>query len=190
MEQDFINELQELSNLETAGETLDDTQQSRLSVLKALDEAEKTADKKSKDLESALAQKEHFRTKFEESQKITKKEETKTELQQGLSTLDIISLTKADINEEDIPEVLEYAKFKKITVQEALKSGVIKSLLAEKIEQRNTADATNVKTARKAVSKVSGEELLDKAKKGEMPDDPSDIIKAQIAKAKEANKRN
>lgn len=68
MDTKIQNELQELQNLETAG-TLDDSQQSRLIVLKQLDEAEKTAQQKSKDLESALAQKEHFRTKLEDTEK-------------------------------------------------------------------------------------------------------------------------
>lgn len=68
MDKNIQKELQELQNLETAG-SIDEVQQSRLSVLKMVDEAEKTADKKSKDLESALAQKDHFRTKLEETEK-------------------------------------------------------------------------------------------------------------------------
>lgn len=68
MDEQIQKELQELQNLENSG-SLDDTQQSRLTVLNMLNEAEKTAQQKSKDLESALAQKEHFRTKLEEQLK-------------------------------------------------------------------------------------------------------------------------
>lgn len=68
MDENIQKELQDLTQLETAG-TIEEAQQSRLSVLKMVDEAEKTAEKKSKDLESALAQKEHFRTKAEELEK-------------------------------------------------------------------------------------------------------------------------
>lgn len=67
-------ELQDLANLEGAG-TLDDIQKSRLEVLRVAEQAEKTAseakaelEKKSKDLESSLAQKDHFRTKFEKEE--------------------------------------------------------------------------------------------------------------------------
>jgi hypothetical protein len=64
-------ELQELENLEAAG-ALEDSQKERLEDLKALKVlSEKTADfdKKSKDLDSALAQKDHFREKFEKAEK-------------------------------------------------------------------------------------------------------------------------
>lgn len=68
MEDNFQTELQDLQKLVDSGETLDDSQQSRLTILNKWNEAEKTAMQKSKDLESALAQKEHFRTKFEEAE--------------------------------------------------------------------------------------------------------------------------
>jgi hypothetical protein len=63
-------ELQELTNLEAAG-TLEESQKDRLEELKTFKGlAEKTADldKKSKDLESALAQKDHFREKFDKAE--------------------------------------------------------------------------------------------------------------------------
>lgn len=72
MEKEIQEELQELKNLETAG-TLDDAQTARLKILNSLSEAEKTAQQKSKDLESALAQKEHFRTKSEKEEADKKK---------------------------------------------------------------------------------------------------------------------
>jgi len=88
MEEKIQNEFQELQNLETAG-TIDDAQQSRLSALKMVDEAEKTAIQKSKDLESALAQKEHFRTKSEELEKRHAEEIEKVKKDTSKATLDV-----------------------------------------------------------------------------------------------------
>jgi hypothetical protein len=88
MDEQIQKELQELTNLETAG-GIDDIQQSRLTVLKMLDEAEKTAIQKSKDLESALAQKEHFRTKSEELEKKHAEEIVKIKKDTSKATLDV-----------------------------------------------------------------------------------------------------
>src|SRR3990167_2004923 len=60
-------ELQELTNLEGAG-TLEEAQKPRLADLKLIEQVEQTNEKTKKDLESALAQKDHFRTKFEKEE--------------------------------------------------------------------------------------------------------------------------
>jgi hypothetical protein len=89
----------------------------------------------------------------------------------GISSKDTIALINAKVHEDDVDEVIEYSKFKKISIAEALKSGVIKASLSEKEELRNTANATNTGKTRSGSSKVSGENLLDKARKtGEVPD--------------------
>lgn len=69
-------ELLELQNLESAG-TLEDDQKPRLELLTSFEQAEKTALEKSKDLESALAQKEHFREKHEKEEAARKALEDK-----------------------------------------------------------------------------------------------------------------
>ena len=92
-----------------------------------------------------------------------------------LSTRDAITLMKANVPEEDIDEVVEYAKFKKLPLSDALKDSVVKSILADKAEMRRTAEASNTGSARRGSSKVSNESLLEKASKGEMPDSQEDI---------------
>lgn len=112
-----------------------------------------------------LAKKHGFKTKVEEPQE-----------RQDLTTKDIIVLSKANIHEEDIDEVLEYAKFKKISVADALKSSVIKASIAEKAEFRRTSEATNSGKTRSGAQKVSGEALIAKAQKtGELPDSDEGI---------------
>ena len=96
---------------------------------------------------------------------------------QNMSTRDYIALVNAKINEEDIQEVEDYAKYKGISIADALKVGVVKSLLAEKEEMRKTAQATNVSNARRSSAQVSPETILAKARKGDVPDGEDEIEK-------------
>ena len=93
----------------------------------------------------------------------------------GLSTLDIIAISKANIDTEDVEEVVEYARFKGISVVEALKSNVIQTTLAQKEEMRKTAQATSTGQTRRGSSQISDEKLLSDAKKGILPDSDADI---------------
>lgn len=92
-----------------------------------------------------------------------------------LSTKDIYALMEAKVPEEDIQDVQEYAQLKKISVAEALKSSVVKTILADKTEQRNTALAANVGTSKRGSGKTSPDILLAKARKGELPTSDDDI---------------
>jgi len=103
--------------------------------------------------------------------------------QLNLSALDTIALMKANIeDEEDINEVIEYARFKKIPISQALKSTVIRASLEEKAEQRKSALAMATKTNRSSVQKPTEEILISKAQKGEMPDSEDDIAKLYRAR--------
>lgn len=92
-----------------------------------------------------------------------------------LGTKDLYALMEAKVPQEDIDEVVEYAAFKKISVAEALKSSVIKTSLAEKAEQRTTAEAANVGASKRGTGKVPDDVLLAKAAKGELPENDADI---------------
>ena len=95
----------------------------------------------------------------------------------ALSAKDILAVSKAGIEPEDLDEVIEYASFKKIPLHEALKSTVIKATLAEKNEQRKSADATNTGSARRGSSVITDEQLLADAKKGNLPDSDADLAR-------------
>ena len=84
---------------------------------------------------------------------------------------------EAKVPESDIEEVQEYANLKKISVSEALKSNVVKTILSDKAEQRNTANAANVGSSKRGSGKITDEALADKASKGEMPDSPEEIAR-------------
>jgi hypothetical protein len=109
----------------------------------------------------------------------TPKNEPKAEAKGDLSQKDLIVLIKADVTEEeDIQEVVDFAKLKNISVAEALKSSVIRTVLSEKKEERQTAEVTATGNKRGGTTAASGKDLLRKAEsKGELPDTDEGIDK-------------
>lgn len=94
------------------------------------------------------------------------------EAKDGLSTKDTMALVNAKIHEDDIQEVLDYAKFKGISVSEALKNDVVRTTLKTREEQRQTAAATHTgKGGRPGSAAPSGKKLLEEAQSsGNLPD--------------------
>lgn len=123
-------------------------------------ETPETVDERDERIARLEKEKAELESKNKQLYERTKKKEA--EKVDGLSSMDVLALSKADIAQEDIEEVLEYAKFKKIPVAEALKSQTIKTILNERNEERKTALATQTRGGARGTSKVSGEELLSK----------------------------
>jgi hypothetical protein len=101
------------------------------------------------------------------------------------SVLDAMALLKANIQEEDFEDVNKFAKGMGLTIAQALKNVGLKAILAEKEETRTTANVSNVNNVKRGVQKVSGETLLARAKKGDMPESDDDIralVKASMKK--------
>jgi hypothetical protein len=110
------------------------------------------------------------------------KEEVKTD--SSLSNTDLYALIKNNVEEEDISEVVDYAKLKKVSVQDALKSNFIKTYLKERAEERNVATASNTGTAKRSSAKTPDDVLLKNLQnKGELPeseDDMKRLIEAEL----------
>ena len=124
----------------------------------------------------------NYKIRAEKAEKVVKT--SKPEVQPTLSTKDAMALLEAKIHEDDIDEVENWAKYKKITVSQALKSDELKAILDVRDEKRGTARATNVGTARHSPSKMTDEALLDRAKnRREIPESDEDmgrLVKAVI----------
>ncbi len=95
----------------------------------------------------------------------------------SLSTKDILALSKAQIEDEDLDEVLDYAAYKKLPIHEALKSSVLKATLAEKAELRKSAQAVNTGATRRAGNTVTDDRIMADARKGLLPDSAEDIAR-------------
>lgn len=102
-----------------------------------------------------------------------------------LTTFDMLALQKANIEtEEDLDEVTRWADYNKITVADALKSTILKTVLSEKAEQRKSAMAVNTGIGRRASGgTISDERLLADARKGILPDG-DDISRLAVLRLK------
>lgn len=132
-------------------------------------------------LSKTIAQKIKHRTEAEELRKksasVTTDDSKKNDT--GLSIKDWKALQ--DVHDDDVEEIVEYAKFKKISVADAKKSGVIQTLLKDKEEQRKVASASNTGTARRSSVKISDEEIVNQMEKGQVPEDPEALARARWA---------
>jgi hypothetical protein len=120
----------------------------------------------------------NYKIRAERAEKLAKqlKSQTKTETNSSdLSTKDLYALIDAKVPESDIDEVREYAQLKKISIAEALKSTVVKSILSDNAEKRKSAEVSSTGSSKRSSGKISDAVLLEKAMKGELPDSQEDM---------------
>lgn len=91
------------------------------------------------------------------------------------SIKDTMALQKANVAEEDIDDVTEYAAFKKVSVAEALKSPILQATLKQKSEERQSAEATATGAKRTGNTRIPEAQLLENANKGVMPETSEDF---------------
>ena len=132
------------------------------------------------------AQKDHWKKKAtevkEEKPKLSDDSGKKEEI--GMTPKDTLALIEAKVSVEDYDEVVRVAKILGKPVMDALKDNTLKSILRERVEERLTANASQVKSPRSS-SKPAGEVLLDRASKGELPEKDEDITNLAEARMAE-----
>jgi chromatin segregation and condensation protein Rec8/ScpA/Scc1 (kleisin family) len=157
-----------------------------------VNEEETTLDEEEETIESLHAKLDEERAAREKAEKIAEDRKVRAEMAEKeakkaskpvpapkktgeLSTMDAITLMKANVDEDDIEEITNYANYKGISIREALKDNVVKSMISDRTEQRKTAEATNTGSSRRTTNKVSDDSLMQNAKAGRMPESDSDI---------------
>ncbi len=88
----------------------------------------------------------------------------------NLSLKEIAIVAKANIHEDDIDDVAEYASFKKIPFVEALKLTEVKAKLAEKAEFRKSAEIANAGGSKRTPTKPSPDKLMSDLSAGKVPE--------------------
>lgn len=122
---------------------------------------------------------ENYKKRAEKAEKAAKS--AKVPSQDGLAENDIIFLAKTDIHDDDIRDVVKWARNDGVSVKEAFNA--YKPILDARKEERNTALATNTKGSARGTSKVSGEDILRKAQStGEVPDTDEGMMKLAEAR--------
>lgn len=122
----------------------------------------------------------NYKIRAEKAEKKTKgnKPQGSSQQSQNLSLKDSMALINAKVHEDDVDDVVKYAKFEKISVAQALKSPIVRTLLADKVEKRKTAQATHTGSARRTTTKATDDSILDAARtKGELPESEEDYGK-------------
>ena len=135
----------------------------------------------------------NYKVRAERAEKKAKSEASQPKTQsspkpQGdISSTDLYVLIENKVPQEDISDVQEYANLKGISIGEALKSNVVKTILSDKKEMRATAAAANVGPAKRSKGQASEEALLAKASQGQMPDS-DDELRRLVAARRQVNK--
>lgn len=107
------------------------------------------------------------RTRAEKAEKEAKKAKPAEE---GLSQTDLLAIAKADVHEDDMDKVINFAKSNKLSIKEALKDDDLKVLRENWEEKRKSAEIANAKGGRSGPQKVTDEVVIDKTfDKGEIP---------------------
>lgn len=114
----------------------------------------------------------------------------KTAKADDLTPKDLYSLMENKVPKEDVDDVVQYARFTKTSIDDALDSDFVKRLLADKAEKRATARATNIGYNRRGSGKVSEQALLQKASQsGELPEDDADLDRLIAARLEQKRQK-
>lgn len=130
--------------------------------------------------------------KAENDAKLAKKElaELKKQPEQKLEKSsfdleDVAVLVQQVPVKEDRDLVKKYANFQGLSLEEALKDPVVKTLLKEKGEERNTANVTNTGGSKRTTQKVTDEQIIQRAAEGK-EFDPDQLAEARMNAKKAA----
>lgn len=174
---DAVDEVEETPDTDTNEESVDESADDSEARLAALEEQNKKLFERAKKAESQV----------KELKAKPKAPETKPEAEpqkETLSATDIIAIAKSGIHDDDVSEVLDYAKFKGISASEALKSSYITVLRKENEEKRKSAEVSNTGTTRRSTSKLTPDMILENARRGVAPktdEEWSKLIEARKA---------
>lgn len=97
-----------------------------------------------------------------------------------MSLKDIRALS--DVHDEDVDDILDYAKYKNITVAEAKKQPAMIALLKAKEEERKTALASNTGGGKRGISQPTDERILQDFASGKISDNDDDITRLAEAR--------
>lgn len=134
-------------------------------------------------------EKEELRRKVEDLEKKNKQlferaKKNQAPSQDGLSNKDILYLAKADIHQDDLDDVVEMARLKKMSVADAHK--FMEPILAQRAQERTSASLTHTRPSSRSAPQQSAEDVLLKAERGETIDSEEGL--QQIFRARAARR--
>ena len=139
---------------------------------------------KDEDLKKSKEYGENQKIRAEKAEK-----EAKEKKDPGFSEADVIALSRAKLHDDDLDEVRNYAKFKNISVSDAIKDKTLKNILDIREEERRSAAAAAAGGGGGGAQRPSNESLLQKASQEELPEKDEDIEALAEARMEEKKKR-
>lgn len=127
--------------------------------------------------------------KLENENKLLKepKDERKEEVKSDLSTKDILYLSKTDIHDEDVEELIEVSQKMQLPIKDA--HAFMKPILKERDEKRKTEEATEIKSSRQSNRKDPAS-ILERARTtGQVPDSDEDMRALTLARLQSKMKK-
>ena len=115
------------------------------------------------------AQKNHYREKAE------RRKALETSTRADMSPADLVAVMRAGVHQDDMERVERFAIAEGISIKEAVNNPELQAMLDVRNEQRQTAVATNVENVRRGASVPSGENLIQRAMKGDIPSSDDEI---------------
>lgn len=113
------------------------------------------------------------------------KPQTQEQKKDDLSPKDLYALMDAKVPQADVDEVIKASKLLGKSIPEALKDGLVQARLKDLAEQRQTANATNTTGSKRINAKLTDEQLVAKALKGDDVDPEAlAISRINLKKAK------
>lgn len=171
-------------------ENYDSTNEAEETVNNEVEEVEEVEDDSDLQAELEALRKENMTLKIqkqkarEKASEAPKAKAVSSNSEGDLSSRDLFALIEAKVPENDIDDVREYAQLKGISIREALASNVVKTILSDNAEQRQSASVANVGSTKRASGKLSDEALVERAKRGEMPESQEDLRRLIMAQKK------
>lgn len=98
-----------------------------------------------------------------------KKADLKLQPSEDLSVTDAVVLMQNGVKAEHFKDVVEAAKVLKLSIPEAMKNNVVKTILAQRTEEEKTANATQVRAPARGTTKVTADQVLQKFEQGDLP---------------------
>lgn len=151
--------------------------------LSALQEKNKRLFERAKKAEAEAKLLKAERLKKEETVKAQVKTEP-SQKQDSFDLEDVAVLVQKVSVKEDRELVKDYAKYKKISLEEALNNPIIQAELKDKAEKRQTSNATNTGPARRGSTKLTDDQILSNVEQGKFPENPEDLAEARFSNKK------
>ncbi len=169
--------------LETETQPTEEVVKTEETATEAETEPQYTEFEKKQHERAKLAEAENKRLKAE--LEIAKK---KPQPSQDYTLKDSIAILGAQVHTDDVDRVAKFAKDEGITIAEALKNDELKAILGIRQEHRKSAEVANTSGSKRTSTKVTDEQLIQKAMEGKDVD-PAALAEAEMNVKKAKFKR-